>query len=480
MNHNNRRTTTGLSGSPSFSLGSPGRVPDFFAGFRKELSDIEAQEQLLEQRAIKMASEIERADMSTMFGGDYEEARQYAAWMTDNLEDFAADTEGVIKFKQMANELSSFIDASEEYKRINFGSAAAGPKQGTASGYFGRATTGVNFYAKDGFQDARTKEDYDQTYLSLQKPRDLMFDPSGMPTLSSRGRIENPFMPQLEPLPFEGGFEWFEKNAKGYKFPDGEDDARAWLEGKAQDETLKRQIVRQYALDEENETPVEDLVTKPENAGFVDSALEDFYEKGLAAYRTHSGGPKTPTKTQEPTARQKNQALALNALIESITPLQESITVAPSMAGGDGFSELRESVSFLANEIDGDLDITPFLPDSLTKTSIDNPRADEQGQPESILVDSDVLKTPSSIAVTADGLLILSGLGNHEGQSIGEVVIDPNTPDGRKAVGSLSGLFRDAYGVSFNEFLRSLNMNFEVPETAADQTFDVNNYPTQQ
>ena len=146
------------------------------------------------------------------------------------------------------------------------------------------------------------------------------------------------------------------------------------------------------------------------------------------------------------------------------------------MAGGDGFSELRESISFSANEIDGDLDITPFLPESLTKTSVDNPRAEEQGQPESILVDTEVSRTPSSIAVTADGFLVLSGLGTIDGQSIGEVTIDPNTPDGRKAVGSLSGLFRDAYGVSFNEFLRSLNMNFEVPETAADQTFDVNGY----
>ena len=416
--------------------------------------------------------------MSTMFGGDYEEARQYAAWMTDNLDDFTNDTEGVIKFKQMANELSSFIDASEEYKRLNFGTAASGPKQGTASGYFARSSADVNFYAKDGFQDARTKEDYEQTYLSLQKPRSLMFDPGGMPTLTNRGRVENAFMPQLEPLPFEGGFEWFEKNAKGYKFPDGEDDARAWLEGKAQDETLKRQIVRQYALDKENETPVDDLL-KPENAPFVNDALEDFYEKGLSAYNTHSGGPKTTTSTQEPTARQRNQALALKALIDTITPLQESVTVAPSMAGGDGFSELRESISFSANEIDGDLDITPFLPESLTKTSVDNPRADEQGQPESILVDTEVSRTPSSIAVTADGLLILSGLGNVDGQSIGEVTIDPNTPDGRKAVGSLSGLFRDSYGVSFNEFLRSLNMNFEVPETAADPGFDVNGYKQQ-
>ena len=182
------------------------------------------------------------------------------------------------------------------------------------------------------------------------------------------------------------------------------------------------------------------------------------------------------------TARQKNQALAYRALFDSIKPLQETITVAPSMVGGDGFSELRESISFLANEIDGTIDITPFLPESLTKTVIDNPKyEDGKGAPETILVDTEVYKTPSSIAITADGLLILSGLGNvKSGESIGEVTIDPNTPDGRKAVASLSGLFRDAYGVSFNEFLRSLNMDFEVPETAAGPGFDVNSYKEQQ
>jgi len=164
------------------------------------------------------------------------------------------------------------------------------------------------------------------------------------------------------------------------------------------------------------------------------------------------------------TARQKNQALAYRALFDSIKPLQETITVAPSMVGGDGFSELRDGVFFLADEIDGELDITPFLPDSLTKTVIKNPE-DYQGAPPTILVDTEVSRVPSAITATADGLLVLSGLGNVNDQSIGEVTIDPNTPDGRKAVASLSGLFRDAYGVSFNEFLRSLNMNFEVPET---------------
>ena len=135
------------------------------------------------------------------------------------------------------------------------------------------------------------------------------------------------------------------------------------------------------------------------------------------------------------------------------------------MAGGEGFSELRDSITFSPDRINGEINITPFLPESLTKSSLKNPRAEEQGQPENILVDTEVSRSAGSVSVTSDGMIVLSGLGNANGQSIGDVIINPNTAEGAKAIASLSGLFRDAYGVSFNEFLRSLNMNFEVPET---------------
>lgn len=166
-----------------------------------------------------------------------------------------------------------------------------------------------------------------------------------------------------------------------------------------------------------------------------------------------------------PTSKQRNQMAAYQGLFDSIVRTQETVTVAPGMAGGEGFSELRDSITFSPDRINGEINITPFLPESLTKSSLKNPRAEEQGQPENILVDTEVSRSPGSVSVTSDGMIVLSGLGNANGQSIGDVIINPNTAEGAKAIASLSGLFRDAYGVSFNEFLRSLNMNFEVPET---------------
>ena len=77
-----------------------------------------------------MASMIEQADQSTMFGGDYSEAQQMAQWMIEHQDDFADSTEGMIEFQQMAQQLNNFIDASEAYKKQNVGTAAGGAAQG--------------------------------------------------------------------------------------------------------------------------------------------------------------------------------------------------------------------------------------------------------------------------------------------------------------------------------------------------------------
>ena len=114
------------------------------------------------------------------------------------------------------------------------------------------------------------------------------------------------------------------------------------------------------------------------------------------------------------------------------------------------------------------MDITPFLPDSLKMVTMDNPNYDPSASSfdeRTITTPREVARTPGNIALTKEGQIILSGLGNIDDQSIGDIVIDPNTADGRIAMGKLSGMFREAYGVSFNEFLRAINAGFEVPET---------------
>ena len=279
----------------------PGQAPDLFKGFREELANIEKVEQQEQQRALKMASMIEQADQSTMFGGDYSEAQQMAQWMTDHIDDFADSTEGMIEFQQMAQQLNQFIDASEAYKKQNVGTAAAGAAQGTWTGSVQRIA-GVDPYEAKGFRDTRTKEDYEMAYMGLNQGRKLQFDEQGRPVLSQRGRVENPFMPQLEELEFEGGFEWMEANAKGHRFPDGEKDVKAWLERKVQDPKLERQIARAWKKESTNPKPIEELL---DDDTFMEAALQEFYNDALASYKSHAGDPK-PEKIDEdktPTAR---------------------------------------------------------------------------------------------------------------------------------------------------------------------------------
>jgi hypothetical protein len=339
----------------------PGQAPDLFKGFREELANIEKVEQQEQQRALKMASMIEQADQSTMFGGDYSEAQQMAQWMTEHMDDFADSTEGMIEFQQMAQQLTNFIDASEAYKKENVGTAAGGAAQGKWNGVTQRLA-GVDPYESKGFRDTRTKEDYEMAYMSLNQGRKLQFDEQGRPMLSQRGRVENPFMPQLEELPFEGGFEWMEANAKGHRFPDGEKDAKAWLERKAQDPKLKRQIARAWKKESTNPKPIEELL---DDDTFMEAALQEFYNDALASYKSHSGDPKPEKVDEDQTLLGRFEKLTMGEFTtgdmpgisaeatEGIPPLGPGVPTMempqPALdTGFDAFYELRKPISTLS------------------------------------------------------------------------------------------------------------------------------------
>jgi hypothetical protein len=339
----------------------PGQVPDLFKGFREELANIEKVEQQEQQRALKMASMIEQADQSTMFGGDYSEAQQMAQWMTEHMDDFADSTEGMIEFQQMAQQLTNFIDASEAYKKENVGTAAGGAAQGKWNGVTQRLA-GVDPYESKGFRDTRTKEDYEMAYMSLNQGRKLQFDEQGRPMLSQRGRVENPFMPQLEELEFEGGFEWMEANAKGHRFPDGEKDAKAWLERKAQDPKLKRQIARAWKKESTNPKPIEELL---DDDTFMEAALQEFYNDALASYKSHSGDPKPEKVDEDQTLLGRFEKLTMGEFTtgdmpgisaeatEGIPPLGPGVPTMempqPALdTGFDAFYELRKPISTLS------------------------------------------------------------------------------------------------------------------------------------
>ena len=339
----------------------PGQVPDLFKGFREELANIEKIEQAEQQRALKMASMIEQADQSTMFGGDYAEAQQMAQWMTDHIDDFADSTEGMIEFQQMAQQLNSFIDASEAYKKQNVGNAAAGAAQGTWSGSVQRIA-GVDPYEAKGFRDTRTQRDYEMTYMGLNQKRSLQFDEQGRPVLSQRGRIENPFMPQLEELPFEGGFAWMEKNAKGHRFPDGRKDVEAWLERKAADPKLRTKIVRDWAKRNNNTDSIEELLS---DETFVDAALEDFYNSALESFDIHAADPKPEEIDEDETLLGRFEKLTVGEFttedmpLDSVDPTEGIPPIGPGIptmempqpgigTGFDAFYELRKPISSLS------------------------------------------------------------------------------------------------------------------------------------
>lgn len=332
-----------------------GAPPDLFKGFRDELANIEKAEKQKQEKALKMASMIEQADQSAMFGGDYAEAQQMAQWMTEHLDDFANSTEGLIEFQQMAQQLNNFIDASEAYKKQNVGTAAAGAAQGTWTGSVQRIA-GVNPYEANGFRDTKSREDYEMAYMSLNQERKLQFDEQGKPILSQKGRVENPFMPQLEELEFEGGFEWFESNAKGHRFPDGEKDAKAWLERKAQDPRLRNKIARAWAKSQGNTGSIEELMETKE---FMSAALQNFYDNALASFKSHSGDPKPEEIDEDKTLTGRFNKLTtgefrLEDMPEASVGRMESqdqqgmgpnMPLAPLSTGFETFYELRKPIS---------------------------------------------------------------------------------------------------------------------------------------
>ena len=227
------------------------------------------------------------------------------------------------------------------------------------------------------------------------------------------------------------------------------------------DPKLECQAARFYQLNEKPNMKVDDIVSNPALMKEAREAWAKDAEKSWINFREQK-------KTDDRTAKQKNQAVDYQALIESIVPTSEVVAELPSMITSDITQFVENKITFSPIAMTDKMDITPFLPESLKNVTIDNPNYDpatSSFDEKTITTPREVARTPGNIALTKEGQIILSGLGNIDNQSIGDIVIDPTTADGRIAMGKLSGMFREAYGVSFNEFLNAINAGFEVPET---------------
>jgi len=466
-----------------YGIKAPGFDPT--AGFRRELQKVEARRAQKESKALEMAAMIEMADQSTMFGGDYSVANQWAEHLTENLDKYASSTEGMIKFQQQAQQLTKFIDGAEAYKKENFGSVKDGAQAGTFQGFVQRKALGENVYGD--LEDGREDQSYEMAYMGLNQPIQLNWDADDNPMIISDGkpmafgeyrRPDAPFMPQLKEGKILMGSTWYAAEGPNKSHETSTEAYEYSLAMTETDPKLERQAARFYQLNEKPNMKVDDIVSNPALMKEAREAWARDAEKSWINFREQK-------KTDDRTAKQKNQAVDYQALIESIVPTSEVVAEVPSMTGGEfetftsaeesflGFvpsvSQFEENkITFSPIAMTDKMDITPFLPESLKNVTIDNPNYDPNTSSfdeKTITTPREVARTPGNIALTKEGQIILSGLGNIDDQSIGDIVIDPNTADGRIAMGKLSGMFREAYGVSFNEFLRAINAGFEVPET---------------
>ncbi len=227
---------------------------DPYSGFKDELGAIEEKRKAKQAQAFEMASMIDMADSSTMFGSDYSVASQWAEHLTDEMDTMAATTDGMIEFVQQAKMLSNFIDSSEAYKTENFGSAEGGAQAGTWSGFIQRKATGQNPYGD--FADSRSIQDYETAYMSLNQGVEVTWGPDGMPMVMSNGapislaeyrRPDNPFMPSLQESMFgEDGYNYYDSRSESMKrVHETRDGAEGWARQQL-DQRKVRGIMSQY------------------------------------------------------------------------------------------------------------------------------------------------------------------------------------------------------------------------------------------
>jgi hypothetical protein len=301
----------------------PGSPPDLFKGFREELGKIEtkrAQEQAKaeakekedQQRVVQMAARIEQADKSTMFGSDYSIASQWAQHLTDNLDTYASTTEGLVKFQQQAAQLNSFIDASEAYKKENFGSSKDNAQAGTFMGHTQRDALGKNVYGD--LIDKRDKQSYEMAFMGLQQPIQVQWGEDDTMMIVKDGkavsfaeymRPENPFMPQLEEGKITLGSTWYAEKAANRAHKTRDQAKQHTLNVLKTNPDLQRQAARYYQMrqQEQNKTlTVEEILADPEHLAF---AMDDWANDAVTSWvnpnqkvRTGSGKqPKTPSQS---------------------------------------------------------------------------------------------------------------------------------------------------------------------------------------
>lgn len=457
----------------------PSDFQDPYAGFRQELGDIEKKQQESQEKALKMASMIEMADSSTMFGGDYSYANKWAQHLTENLDDFASSTEGMIQFQQATQQLANFIDGSEAYKKENFGTVKDGPQAGSFQGQVMRGVMGDDFQFEGDLVDERTKEEYEMEFLRLNQEASIDGFQNGLPSNLgdyNQSRPQNPFMPRLKEANIMMGSTWYSKKGPN-KSHETIDEAKEWTRNSIETTPkLQRQAARDYQRtqrEEGKDLSVEEILN---DVNHREQAYSDWVNDAANSWID----PKLKEKQAKPTAAASKRANNLSALLGSVVDLPSEDVVAeiPRISTG-GVEEInlgrsKGQLVFSPQELSEKIDITAFVDESMRTKEVKNPAFDEfSDEPEFLETSIDVKVSPGQISVREDGVIILSGMGNFEDQAIGDIEVDPSSMEGRKLMGALNADFITSYGVSFSEFTKQLGLSSEVPEQVG---FDPNSY----
>lgn len=442
-----------------YGIKAPGFDPT--AGFRRELQKVEARRAQKESRALEMASMIEMADQSTMFGGDYSIANQWAEHLTENLDKYASSTEGMIKFQQQAQRLTKFIDGAEAYKKENFGSVKDGAQAGTFQGFVQRQALGENVYGD--FEDGRDPQSYEMAYMGLNQPIQLNWDADDNPIFMDNGkpmsfdqyrRPDAPFMPKLKEGKILMGSTWYAAEGPNKSHETSTEAYEYSLAMTETDPRLERQAARFYQLNEKPNMKVDDIVSNPALMKEAREAWAKDAEKSwidLQAQKTQA----------KPTAKQMNMMQNLDSLFQSEFPIAQEGPVMPG-------EELEGERGFSPTAITGKLDLSDLVSDRLKKKMIKNPEYEDEYSdvPEMISVDTPVLATPSNVSVLPDGRIRLSALGRGpSGEEIPDIIVDESTNEGRAVMSQLDALFREAYPIGLRDYINDYRLRTGAPET---------------
>ncbi len=442
-----------------YGIKAPGFDPT--AGFRRELQKVEARKAQKESRALEMASMIEMADQSTMFGGDYSVANQWAEHLTENLDKYASSTEGMIKFQQQTQRLTKFIDGAEAYKKENFGSVKDGAQAGTFQGFVQRQALGENVYGD--FEDGRGPQSYEMAYMGLNQPIQLNWDADDNPIFMDNGkpmsfdqyrRPDAPFMPQLREGKILMGSTWYAAEGPNKSHETSTEAYEYSLAMTETDPKLERQAARFYQLNEKPNMKVDDIVSNPALMKEAREAWAKDAEKSwidLQAQKTQA----------KPTAKQMNMMQNLDSLFQSEFPIAQEGPVMPG-------EELEGERGFSPTAITGKIDLSDLVSNRLKKKMIKNPEYEDEYSdvPEMISVDTPVLATPSNVSVLPDGRIRLSALGRGpSGEEIPDIIVDESTNEGRAVMSQLDALFREAYPIGLRDYINDYRLRTGAPET---------------